>query len=75
MAGKPAAKPAGEVELPLGICWANVTHTEAININVRSSVEPGQAPKLKFTVDPAHNARSGAGAVSWGNGMWKAMLG
>ena len=75
VAGKPAAKPAGEVELPLGICWANVTHTEAININVRSSVEPGQAPKLKFTVDPAHNARSGAGAVSWGNGMWKAMLG
>lgn len=75
VAGKPAAKPTGEVELPLGICWANVTHTEAININVRSSVEAGQPPKLKFTVDPAHNARSGAGAVSWGNGMWKAMLG
>lgn len=75
VAGKPTGKPAGEVELPLGICWANVTHTEAININVRASIEPGQAPKLKFTVDPVHNARSGAGARSWGDGMWKAMLG
>lgn len=75
VAGKPNPAATGETDLPLGICWANVTHNEAININVRASVEPGQAPKLKFTVDPAHNARSGAGAVSWGNGMWKAMLG
>jgi len=73
--GKAAAPAAGAVDLPLGICWANVTHTDAININVASSVEPGQPPKLKFTVDPEHNARSGAAATSWGNGMWKAMLG
>lgn len=75
LAGKPVAESTGEVDLPLGICWANVTHKEAININVSASVAPGQAPKLKFTVDPQHNERSGAGAVSWGNGMWKAMLG
>jgi NADH dehydrogenase FAD-containing subunit len=75
LAGKPVAVAAGEVDLPLGICWANVTHKEAININVSATVVPGQAPKLKFTVDPQHNERSGAGAVSWGNGMWKAMLG
>jgi NADH dehydrogenase FAD-containing subunit len=75
IAGKTPAAAAGPVDLPLGICWANVTHKEAININVTSSVEPGQPPKLKFTVDPEHNARSGAAAVSWGNGMWKAMLG
>jgi len=75
IAGKTPAAVAGPVDLPLGICWANVTHKEAININVTSSVEPGQPPKLKFTVDPEHNARSGAAAVSWGNGMWKAMLG
>jgi NADH dehydrogenase FAD-containing subunit len=75
MAGKTPAPGAGAVDLPLGICWANVTHKEAININVSSSVAPGEAPKLKFTVDPEHNARSGAAATSWGNGMWKAMLG
>ena len=62
-------------ELPMGICWASVTHKEAININVRGSVLPGQAPKLRLTVDEQHNARSGAAAVSWGEGMWKAMLG
>ncbi|MDO9251235.1 MAG: FAD/NAD(P)-binding oxidoreductase [Hydrogenophaga sp.] len=73
--GKAAAPSAGAVDLPLGICWANVTHKEAININVTSSVAPGEAPRLKFTVDPEHNARSGAAATSWGNGMWKAMLG
>jgi NADH dehydrogenase FAD-containing subunit len=75
VAGKLPAPASGAVDLPLGICWANVTHKEAININVSASVVPGQAPKLKFTVDPQHNERSGAGAVSWGNGMWKAMLG
>ena len=75
IAGTTPAVAAGPVELPLGICWANVTHKEAININVTSSVAPGEAPKLKFTVDPEHNARSGAAAMSWGNGMWKAMLG
>lgn len=75
IAGKSPAVGAGAVDLPLGICWANVTHTEAININVSSTVAPGEAPKLKFTVDPEHNARSGAAAMAWGSGMWKAMLG
>ena len=75
IAGKTPAAATGAVELPLGICWANVTHKDAININVASSVAPGEAPKLKITVDPEHNARSGAAATSWGNGMWKAMLG
>lgn len=75
VAGKVVAAPTGPVDLPLGICWANVTHDTAININVASSMEPGQAPKLKFSVDPQHNVRSGSGAMSWGNGMWKAMLG
>ena len=63
------------MDLPLGICWANVTHKEAININVSSSVAPGKAPKLKFTVDPAPTARPGAAAMNRGAGMWKAMLG
>ena len=75
VAGKASAPPAGPVDLPLGICWANVTHDTAININVSSTIEAGQAPKLKFSVDPEHNARSGSGAISWGNGMWRAMLG
>lgn len=75
VAGKASAPPAGPVDLPLGICWANVTHDTAININVSSTIEAGQAPKLKFSVDPEHNARSGSGAISWGHGMWRAMLG
>jgi len=75
VAGRNPAPSTDAVDLPLGICWANVTHKEAININVSASVVPGQAPQLKFTVDPEHNARSGAAAVSWGDGMWKAMLG
>lgn len=75
IAGKADTPATGAVDLPLGICWANVTHKDAININVSSSVVPGEAPKLKFTVDAEHNARSGAAAMSWGQGMWKAMLG
>lgn len=75
VAGKVMAPATGAVDLPLGICWANVTHDTAININVASSVATGQAPQLKFSVDPVHNARSGAAAVSWGQGLWKAMLG
>jgi hypothetical protein len=31
--------------------------------------------QLKFSVDPEHNARSGAAAMAWGKGMWRAMLG
>ncbi len=75
IAGKSPVVATGPIDLPLGICWANVTHTEAININVSATVSPGEPPKLKFTVDPEHNARSGAAAMSWGTGMWKAMLG
>lgn len=75
IAGKSPTAVTGAVDLPLGICWANVTHTEAININVSSTVAPGEAPKLKFTVDSEHNARSGAAAMAWGSGMWNAMLG
>jgi len=75
IAGKSPVNPTGAVDLPLGICWANVTHKEAININVSATVVPGEAPKLKFSVDPEHNARSATAAMSWGNGMWKAMLG
>jgi sulfide dehydrogenase [flavocytochrome c] flavoprotein chain len=75
VAGHTIVAPTGRVELPLGICWANVTHDTAININVASGMEPGKAPVLKFSVDPEHNARSGAAALSWGTGMWKAMLG
>lgn len=75
MEGKTIAAPAGPVDLPTGICWAKVTEKEAININVSASIAPAEAAKLKFTVDEAHNARSGAGAASWASGMWKAMLG
>jgi NADH dehydrogenase FAD-containing subunit len=75
IAGKSPVVATGAVDLPLGICWANVMHTEAINISVSSTVSPGEPPKLKFSVDPVHNTRSGAAAMSWGSGMWKAMLG
>lgn len=75
IAGKSPVASTGAVDLPLGICWANVTHKEAININVSGTVVAGEPPRFKFTVDPEANARSGAAAVSWGNGMWKAMLG
>ncbi|MDO9201705.1 MAG: FAD/NAD(P)-binding oxidoreductase, partial [Hydrogenophaga sp.] len=36
IAGKTPVVATGAVDLPLGICWANVTHSEAININVSS---------------------------------------
>ncbi|MDM7943062.1 MAG: FAD/NAD(P)-binding oxidoreductase [Hydrogenophaga sp.] len=75
IAGKSPVASTGAVDLPLGICWANVTHKEAININVSGTVVAGEPPRFKFTVDPEANARSGAAAVIWGNGMWKAMLG
>ena len=75
LAGKTMTAPTAVVDLPTGICWAKVTEKEAININVSSSIAPGEAAKLKFTVDEVHNARSGAGAASWADGMWTAMLG
>ena len=75
VAGKAAAAPSGAIELPAGICWANATLKTAININVVTMFEPGQAPQLRFTVDPEHNERSGDGALQWGRTLWSAMLG
>lgn len=75
VAGKAIAAPTAAVALPPGICWAKVTEKEAININVTSSIAPGEAAKLKFTVDEVHNANSGTLAHNWANGMWTAMLG
>ena len=75
VAGKAPAAPTGPVDLPTGICWAAVTHDKAININVSATVAPGAPAQLKFSVDPEHNARSGAAAMAWGKGMWRAMLG
>ncbi|WP_333707964.1 FAD/NAD(P)-binding oxidoreductase [Tepidimonas ignava] len=69
----PALK--GEMELPLGICWAATSHDEAINVNVVTTMVPGEAPKLRFTVDPKPSARSGTAAWSWARGIWRAMLG
>lgn len=65
----------GPVSLPPAICWASVTHNTAININVTSTVQPGQGPQIAFSVDAEHNTASGSAALGWGNGMWKAMLG
>lgn len=75
VAGQPAPAASGPVTLPAGICWAAVTHNEAIMINVSASVEAGQAPKLSFQVDPKHNLASGQGAQQWGESMWNQMLG
>jgi hypothetical protein len=52
-----------------------VTHDQAIMINVAATIAPGEAPKLSFQVDPAHNAASGQGATEWGRMVWKNMLG
>ncbi len=75
IAGQEAPAPNGPVSLPSGICWASVTHDQAIMINVGATIVPGEAPKLSFEVDPAHNAASGKGANDWGRMMWKNMLG
>jgi sulfide dehydrogenase [flavocytochrome c] flavoprotein chain len=75
IAGQEAPAPTGPVSLPSGICWASVTHDQAIMINVGASVVPGAPPKLSFQVDPAHNAASGKGAADWGRTMWNHMLG
>ena len=63
------------MSLPSGICWASVTHDEAIMISVGATIVPGEAPKLSFQVDPAHNKASGTGAVEWGRTVWNNMLG
>lgn len=73
--GQTGPVPAAELELPVGICWAATSHHEAINVNVVTTLSPGEAPKLRFTVDPQPSARSGAAAWSWARGVWRAMLG
>jgi NADH dehydrogenase FAD-containing subunit len=75
IAGASAAATSGPVSLPAGLCWASVTHDEAIMISVGATVVPGEAPKLSFQVDPAHNRASGQGAVEWGRTVWHNMLG
>ncbi|MBK9363186.1 MAG: NAD(P)/FAD-dependent oxidoreductase [Rubrivivax sp.] len=75
IAGQPAPVASGPVTLPGAICWAAVTHDEAIMINVTPSVEAGQPPKLAFQVDPRHNKASGQGSLQWGDSMWNQMLG
>ena len=74
LAGETIAAPTAAVSLPGGICWANVTHDEAIMINVGATFIPGQAPKLSFQVDAVHSSGSGKGAVEWGRMMWNNML-
>ena len=73
--GAAAPAPKGEIELPVGICWAATSHDEAINVNVVTTMAPGEAPKLRFTVDPQPSARSGSASWSWARGVWRAMLG
>lgn len=76
LAGKVSKPAIGTVViLPTGICWAKVTKTDAIMINVSASMEIGQPPKMSFDVDPQYNAASGKGAREWGDMMWRAMLG
>ncbi|MBX3635201.1 MAG: NAD(P)/FAD-dependent oxidoreductase [Rubrivivax sp.] len=75
IAGQPAPAPTGPVSLPAGICWASVTHDEAIMISVGATIVPGEAPKLGIQVDAVHNKASGTGAVEWGRTMWNNMLG
>ncbi|MDM7457576.1 MAG: FAD/NAD(P)-binding oxidoreductase [Tepidimonas sp.] len=73
--GEAAPATQGEIDLPLGICWAATSHDEAINVNVVTTFKPGEAPKLRFTVDPQPSARSGSAAWSWARGIWRTMLG
>jgi len=75
VAGETIAAPTGATTLPGGICWASVTHDEAIMISVGATLSPGAPPKMGFDVDPKHNAASGAAAMEWGQTMWKNMLG
>jgi NADH dehydrogenase FAD-containing subunit len=64
-----------EVTLPGAICWGKVSTSLAIMINVTSSIAVGDAPKIKYQVDPVANAGSSKGAMEWGRDMWNAMLG
>jgi NADPH-dependent 2,4-dienoyl-CoA reductase/sulfur reductase-like enzyme len=75
VAGETIAAPAGATALPGGICWASVTHDEAIMISVGATFAPGAPPKMGFEVDPKHNPDSGVAAMEWGRTMWNNMLG
>ncbi|WP_334133855.1 FAD/NAD(P)-binding oxidoreductase [Tepidimonas sp.] len=73
--GEAAPTASSEIELPLGICWAAASHNTAINVNVVTTMLPGEAPKLRFSVDPQPSERSGSASWSWARGMWRTMLG
>ena len=62
----PNAGAAPNVEKNRTVFPANVTERKDVDLTYQMD---------EFTVDPVHNTRSGVGAISWGNGIWKAMLG
>lgn len=67
---EPAAPAGTTVALPGGICWAKVSESSAIMVNVSASMQIGQAARLNFQVDPQHNARSKQGSIEWADMMW-----
>ncbi len=76
LAGKYKEADLGDnVTLPSAICWGKVSTSQAIMINVTSSISIGDPPEVKYQVDPAANAASSKGAMEWGTNMWNAMLG
>jgi sulfide dehydrogenase [flavocytochrome c] flavoprotein chain len=75
VAGTAPPPAAGPASLPDGICWASVTHDQAIMIHVTGTVTPGAAPVLRLKVDPRHNLDSGKAAFDWGRSIWQGMLG
>ncbi|MFN3629263.1 MAG: FAD-dependent oxidoreductase [Casimicrobiaceae bacterium] len=76
IAGKPMPSAQDEVAtLPSGICWAEASSTEAIMVLVSASQKRGEAPQLRFQVDPIANASSSKGSKEWAERMWQSMLG
>ncbi len=71
---EPAAPAGTTVALPGGICWAKVSESSAIMVNVSASMQIGQAARLNFQVDPQHNARSKQGSIEWADMMWGKMF-
>lgn len=72
--GAPEPAP-GPTELPTGICFAAIGNDRAIRINVGAGFVPGEAPKLRFEVDPAPSRESSEAAARWARSMWQSMLG
>jgi len=72
---RPEPGPGDRYTLPSGICWAKVSATEAIMINVSASVEIGSPAALSFQVDERHNAASKRGSREWADNMWGQMFG